>query len=84
MSTIYYNGSYQIEVKLKFRICYRPRAFNCKHCVRGKLLQLYWGKLLQLYWVSCYSYIGASCYDRNKARTAHTDGSASELCADND
>ena len=32
---------------------------------------------------SCYNCIGASCYNCNNAGTARTDGSASELCADN-
>ena len=33
---------------------------------------------------SCFNCIGASCYNCNNARAAHTDGSASELYADND
>ena len=33
---------------------------------------------------SWFNGIGASCYDCNTAGAAHTDGSASELCADND
>ena len=53
-------GLCQVEVKLKFWMCSRSRAFNCTNC------------------------IGASCYNCNNARTAHTDGSASELCADKD
>ena len=32
---------------------------------------------------SCYNLIGSSYYNYTNARAARTDGSASELCADN-
>ena len=37
-----------------------------------------------VFWARCYNFIGANCYNCNNARAARTDGSASELCVDND
>ena len=63
-----YKGLCQVEVKLKFRICFVHVRSNAK-VVFGS---------------SCYNCIGTSCYSRNIARSARTDGSASDLCAVND
>ena len=62
----------QVEVKLKFKICYRPRAFNYKKCL-GQV-------------VTTVTKLGrfvpmaqpVSSYNCNNARAVRTDGSASE------
>ena len=72
MSTIWYKGLCQVEVKLKFRICYSPRAFKCK--------KVYGTNCYNCIGASYYNCIGASCYNCNNARAARTN----ELCADND
>ena len=63
-----YKGLCQVEVKLK-KLSVTVHLLSTAQIVFG---------------ASCYNYIGASCYNCNNARAARTDGSASELCADND
>ena len=80
MSAMQYKGLCRAEVKLKFRICYRPRMFKCKTFV--------WGKLLQLYWSICKNARAARAQPLSGVMTTteRSGGlcSAIEWCDDND
>ena len=83
MSTIYYKGLYQVEV-LGFVIVHVRSTASCYNYVGASCYNYVGASCYNYVGASCYNYVGASCYNCNNARTARTDGSASELCADND